>query len=64
VQREYVRTRGRWPSSPQLDDGQLLFVRQYRYPLGRSILELPAGKIDPGEDILNTGRRELLEETG
>jgi 8-oxo-dGTP pyrophosphatase MutT (NUDIX family) len=48
----------------QLADGQLLFVRQYRYPLSRSFLELPAGKIDPGEEILATGRRELLEETG
>ena len=39
-------------------------MRQYRYPLSRSFLELPAGKIDPGEDILATANRELLEETG
>lgn len=62
--REYVRHQGAVAVIAVLDDGQLLFVRQYRYPLGRSFLELPAGKIDPGEDILETGTRELLEETG
>jgi ADP-ribose pyrophosphatase len=39
-------------------------VRQYRYPLGRHFLEIPAGKIDPGEDPLHTARRELKEECG
>jgi ADP-ribose pyrophosphatase len=63
-QREYVRHQGAVAVIAQLADGQLLFVRQYRYPLSRSFLELPAGKIDPGEEILATGRRELLEETG
>ncbi len=62
--REYVRHQGAAVVIAQVDDGQLLFVRQYRYPLGRSFLELPAGKIDPGEEILETARRELLEETG
>jgi ADP-ribose pyrophosphatase len=38
--------------------------RQYRYPLHRVFLELPAGKIDAGEDPLHTAQRELLEETG
>ena len=38
--------------------------RQYRYPLGKQFLELPAGKIDPGEDPSHTARRELAEETG
>ncbi|EXI77962.1 MAG: ADP-ribose pyrophosphatase [Candidatus Accumulibacter appositus] len=63
-QREYVRHQGAVVVIAQLDNGQLLLVRQHRYPLGRSILELPAGKIDAGEAILETGRRELLEETG
>lgn len=45
-------------------DGGLLFERQFRYPLRRAFIELPAGKIDPGEDILVTAQRELLEETG
>ena len=41
-----------------------LFVRQFRYPFGRTLLELPAGKLEPGEDPADSGRRELKEETG
>jgi ADP-ribose pyrophosphatase len=47
-----------------LDNGSLVMERQYRYPLRRAFIEFPAGKIDPGEDPLATGKRELLEETG
>ncbi len=46
------------------EDDCLLFVRQFRYPYGEELLELPAGKRDPGETPLNTGKRELKEETG
>lgn len=46
------------------DDHCLLFVRQFRYPYQKVLLELPAGKLDPGEDPLEAGRRELREETG
>jgi len=63
-QREYVRHQGAVAVIAQLDNGQLLLVRQHRYPLRRTFLELPAGKIDPGEAILDTATRELLEETG
>lgn len=47
------------------DEQELLFVRQFRYPYGKVLLELPAGKLDKvGEDPLTGGKRELLEETG
>ncbi len=62
--REYVRHPGAVAVLALLDNGNLLFERQYRYPAGREFLEIPAGKIDPGEDILLTAQRELLEETG
>lgn len=47
------------------DQQELLFVRQFRYPYGEVLLELPAGKLDRGgEDPLEAGKRELREETG
>lgn len=47
------------------DEDELLFVRQFRYPYGEVVLELPAGKRDKnGEEPLECGKRELLEETG
>jgi ADP-ribose pyrophosphatase len=46
------------------DDKNVLFVRQYRYPYGEVLLELPAGKLEPGENPLSAGLRELEEETG
>ena len=49
---------------PVLDDGRVMLVRQLRYPLGKHILELPAGKLSPGEDPLLAAGRELEEETG
>lgn len=62
--REYVVHQGAVVVIPVLDSGELIFERQFRYPLQRAFLELPAGKIDPGEEILQTGMRELREETG
>ena len=46
------------------DQDELLFVRQFRYPYGEVIAEIPAGKLERGEDPLPAGKRELREETG
>ena len=62
--REYIVHPGAVVIMAFLDNGNLIFERQFRYPLRRIFQELPAGKIDPGEDILETAQRELLEETG
>ena len=47
-----------------VEDGQILLVRQYRYCIGRELLEIPAGKLEPGEEPLPAAIRELSEETG
>ncbi|MCU0765034.1 MAG: NUDIX hydrolase [Burkholderiaceae bacterium] len=62
--REYLRHPGAVMVAPLRDDGRLVLERQYRYPLRRTFVEFPAGKIDPGEDILACAQRELREETG
>lgn len=49
---------------PFLDDGRLVMIRQYRYPLGKVLLEFPAGHVESGEDAAATAGRELEEETG
>lgn len=46
------------------DNGDVLLIRQFRYPVADEILELPAGKLGNGEDPLDCARRELREETG
>ena len=63
-QREYVIHPGAVVVVAILDNGNLVLERQFRYPLNRVFIELPAGKIDHGEAPLLTGQRELLEETG
>ena len=62
--REYIAHPGAVAVLALLDNGNLVMERQYRYPPQREFIELPAGKIDHGEDILICAKRELLEETG
>jgi len=49
---------------PVTDDGKIVLVQQFRYPLQRILLELPAGKLEPEEDPMLCATRELTEETG
>ena len=62
--REYVIHPGAVVVVPLLDDGRVVLERQYRYPVKQVMIEFPAGKLDPGEDPLLCGQRELVEETG
>ena len=62
--REYIRHPGAVAVVALFDDGRVLLERQYRYPHRRDFIEIPAGKLDPGEAHLDTAKRELLEETG
>jgi ADP-ribose pyrophosphatase len=63
-EREWIEHPGAVAVLAVTDAGELVMERQFRYPLGRDMIEVPAGKIDPGEDPLATARRELAEETG
>jgi ADP-ribose pyrophosphatase len=62
--REYIVHPGAAAMVPLFDDGRILIERQFRYPLKQEFIEIPAGKIDPGETSLQTAQRELIEETG
>ena len=62
--REYIRHPGAVAIVALFADGRVLLERQFRYPLGRAFIEVPAGKLEPGEAHLATAKRELLEETG
>ena len=63
--REYVRHIGAAAVLPITEEGDALLVRQFRYPFGRTLFEIPAGKRDSFfEDPLITAKRELEEETG
>ncbi|MHB1042591.1 MAG: NUDIX hydrolase [Eubacteriales bacterium] len=62
--REVVEYNGAVAVVPLNENRELLMVRQYRYAVKKELLEIPAGKIEPGEDPAACARRELLEETG
>ncbi len=62
--REYIRHSGAVCVLPLTEQNEAVMVRQYRYPFARVLLEVPAGKLDPGETPDEAARRELSEETG
>jgi len=62
--REYVKHAGAVMVIPLFDDGRVLLESQYRYPMGKVMVEYPAGKLDPNEGALACAARELREETG
>ena len=62
--RDVVRHRGAAAVVALTTSGKIALVRQYRTSLGRVTVEIPAGKLDPGEDPLECAKRELKEETG
>lgn len=64
VPREVVEHPGGVGIIPLTRDNKVLMVRQYRYPMEEELLEIPAGKLDEGEDPLTCAVRELSEETG
>lgn len=63
VEREIVHHPGA-TAIVAVEDGQVVLVRQYRHAIRQTLLELPAGKLEAGEDPLDCAMRELAEETG
>jgi len=64
AKREVVEHSGAVAVVPVNEKGEILLVRQYRHATGKSLLEIPAGKLEPGESMTDCAGRELLEETG
>src|SRR5450631_4642731 len=64
ARREWVQHPGAVIIIALLDENTVILERQFRYPLARHFYELPAGKIEPGEEPLATAQRELIEECG
>jgi ADP-ribose pyrophosphatase len=64
ARRELIRHPGAAVMVPMPAADSIVLVRQFRYPLARHFYEIPAGKIDRGEEPLQAARRELIEECG
>ena len=64
AKREVVHHHGGSGVVPLTEDGEVYLVRQFRYAFGKELLEIPAGKLEPGEDPLTAAKRELTEECG
>lgn len=64
IHRSIVRHPGSAVMMPVDDKNRMLLVQQFRLPAEQKLWELPAGRIDPGENALQAARRELKEETG
>ncbi len=62
--REYIVHPGAVMVVPLLGADRVVVERQWRYPVGRAMVEFPAGKLEPGEPVLACAARELIEETG
>lgn len=62
--REYLTHPGAVAIVAILEDGRILLERQYRYPIAKACIEIPAGKLEIGENHLLCAQRELREETG
>jgi ADP-ribose pyrophosphatase len=61
--RDVVKHQGAIGILALTNDGKAIFEEQWRTPVGKTTIEIPAGKVEPGEDLLETARRELNEET-
>lgn len=64
IYRETVIHHGASATIPVMDNDKIIFIRQYRHPVGEYLLEIPAGTLRLGEDPESCARRELEEETG
>jgi ADP-ribose pyrophosphatase len=62
--KETVQHPGAVAILPILDDGRVCLIRNYRVAVDKTLIELPAGTLEPGEDPAATAARELIEETG
>ena len=62
--REWIKHPGACAIVPVFENGDIMMINQFRYPMKQIFLEVPAGKIDPNENPFDTAKRELVEETG